>query len=207
LNWGKSMNSKLIGLAAGAAIVLGAASAAQATIINISATGGPTAVTFGPGDYRVEWIGVADGGAFNAWNPSCPTGDCVGGWRDVFRASTDPGPNPDLSVFSLPGPAFASALGSLAAFEAAPLVINSTLTWNGSVYTDTNDQLVPQPLFAHLDVQRTITFSAGDAIRADNFGGVSLRFTAVPEPATWAIMVLGFGGAGLMLRTRRRAVA
>ncbi|WP_205854068.1 PEPxxWA-CTERM sorting domain-containing protein [Phenylobacterium kunshanense] len=28
---------------------------------------------------------------------------------------------------------------------------------------------------------------------------------AVPEPTTWALMILGFGGAGAALRTRRRA--
>jgi hypothetical protein len=121
----------------------------------------------------------------------------------VFRASSDPGPNPELSVFSLPGPAFATALDSLAAFETAPLVINSTLTWNGAFYADTNDQLVPQPLFAHLDVARTITFTAGDATRGDNFGGVSLRFTAVPEPASWALLLVGFFSLGSALRTQR----
>lgn len=30
---------------------------------------------------------------------------------------------------------------------------------------------------------------------------------AVPEPATWALMILGFGGAGAALRRSRRAVA
>jgi hypothetical protein len=30
--------------------------------------------------------------------------------------------------------------------------------------------------------------------------------TAVPEPATWALMIVGFGGAGAMLRNRRRRV-
>jgi hypothetical protein len=201
------MYSKLIGLATGAAAALSLATAAQATIINISATGGPTTYTFDAGSYLVEWIGVADGGAYDAWNPSCPTGDCVGGWRDVFRASSDPGPTPELSVFSLPGPAFATALTSLAAFKSAPQVIQTTLTWNGSSYVDTKDELEPQPLVAQFDAPHTVTFSAGDATRDDNFGGVSLRFTAVPEPATWAVMLLGFCGAGLMLRTRRRALA
>jgi len=198
------MISKFAGIAAGAAITLALASTAHATIVDISATGGPTVVTFGPGTYQVEWIGVADGGAFDAWNPSCPTGDCTGGWRDVFRASTDPGPNPELSVFSVVGPAYATALDALAGFQSAPQILNTTLTWNGSFYADTNDELVPQPLFAQFAGPTTITFAAGDGTRNDNFGGVSLRFTAVPEPATWAVMLLGFGGIGAMLRTRRR---
>lgn len=29
----------------------------------------------------------------------------------------------------------------------------------------------------------------------------------VPEPATWALMIMGFGGAGAALRRRRVAVA
>jgi len=35
-------------------------------------------------------------------------------------------------------------------------------------------------------------------------GNVSLA--AVPEPGTWALMIMGFGGAGAMLRSRRKAL-
>lgn len=200
------MKSKIIGLAAGAVAALGLASAAQAAItINISATGGPTVFTFDPGSYLVQWIGVADGGAYNAWNPSCLTDACPTGWRDVFRASTEAGPNPELSVFSLAGPAFSSPLAALAAFQSAPTVLNTTLTWNGSFYDATDNQIVAQPLIVHFDAPRTVTFSAGDNTRDDNYGGVSLRFSAVPEPSTWTMMVLGLGAAGLALRARRRA--
>lgn len=43
----------------------------------------------------------------------------------------------------------------------------------------------------------------------DNHDDLILRVTvspAVPEPATWAMMLLGFGAAGFMLRRRRRPV-
>jgi hypothetical protein len=43
----------------------------------------------------------------------------------------------------------------------------------------------------------------GSSVYADNF-----RFdAAVPEPGAWALMLLGFGGIGAMLRTRRTALA
>jgi hypothetical protein len=44
----------------------------------------------------------------------------------------------------------------------------------------------------------TYNVAARDAFRPT--GGV-------PEPATWALMIMGFGGAGAMLRRRRAAVA
>lgn len=36
---------------------------------------------------------------------------------------------------------------------------------------------------------------------------VSIVQAGVPEPATWAMMIVGFGGAGAMLRRRRQALA
>lgn len=37
--------------------------------------------------------------------------------------------------------------------------------------------------------------------------GDLLSFSATPEPATWAMMILGFGGTGILLRRRRRDLA
>lgn len=44
---------------------------------------------------------------------------------------------------------------------------------------------------------------------SDSYGGYvdNIRLTAVPEPATWAMMILGFGAVGAVLRQRRRRAA
>lgn len=41
----------------------------------------------------------------------------------------------------------------------------------------------------------------------DQSGGYGLPTAFVPEPATWAMMLIGFGASGAMLRTRRRLAA
>ena len=40
-----------------------------------------------------------------------------------------------------------------------------------------------------------------------NCGSSVFGSAAVPEPAAWALMILGFGGVGTMLRRRRMALA
>lgn len=63
-------------------------------------------------------------------------------------------------------------------------------------------------------VNARITYDHGATWTTDTQHGLALKLTAdaglppaaVPEPATWALMILGFGGAGAMVR-RRRAVA
>jgi hypothetical protein len=44
-------------------------------------------------------------------------------------------------------------------------------------------------------------------IQSDAPVTIHLTSTVVPEPTTWALMILGFGGAGAMLRRRRRLAA
>jgi hypothetical protein len=41
-----------------------------------------------------------------------------------------------------------------------------------------------------------------DSLRQTSFDAVS----AVPEPSTWALFILGFGAIGFMMRGRRRTV-
>lgn len=68
---------------------------------------------------------------------------------------------------------------------------------------------------AHTHLAFNLTSSSGLEINwgpsGYNVGIDNIDFTAgaagVPEPATWALMIMGFGSAGAMLRRRRTALA
>lgn len=49
-------------------------------------------------------------------------------------------------------------------------------------------------------------FLTSDAVR-DDTGSYLVRISAVPEPATWAMMILGFVGIGYMAYRRRNQIA
>jgi hypothetical protein len=85
------------------------------------------------------------------------------------------------------------------------------VTLNGSALmglpfvSSNGDQGVGRTVFYNLggDVAHDISFhSDGVAFEFDN-----IAVAGVPEPATWALMIGGFGLAGVALRRRRMAVA
>ena len=80
----------------------------------------------------------------------------------------------------------------------------------GAVTTFTYDAL-GQVISETDPVGRPTTFSydaEGDLISVmDPTGGLTTYAYAVPEPAAWAIMALGFGATGLALRRRKRVLA
>ena len=76
--------------------------------------------------------------------------------------------------------------------------------------------LLTGPLGTQSGFSGQVALSAGDTFdfrvnRAANYfndsTGLSASITAVPEPATWAMMIIGFGAAGSMIRRRKAVVA
>jgi hypothetical protein len=65
------------------------------------------------------------------------------------------------------------------------------------------------PVSATPGLQRLIVhgFSGGGAAYGGNITFAPDIRAAVPEPAAWALMILGFGGAGAAIRSRRRGTA
>jgi len=57
-------------------------------------------------------------------------------------------------------------------------------------------------------LQSTRLFAPASGVRSQYFDNVSLDVTAaVPEPSTWAMMILGFAGVGFMTYRRRKTAA
>ncbi|WP_293899686.1 PEPxxWA-CTERM sorting domain-containing protein [Phenylobacterium sp.] len=84
--------------------------------------------------------------------------------------------------------------------------ISSDGSLSGLAHTAPNFTNPPIQLYAFVNLFQQDIFtlesrhSAEVGVRIDSVGG------GVPEPGVWALMLLGFGGAGTMLR-RRRALA
>jgi hypothetical protein len=193
------MNFRTLFGAAAAISVLGAASAAGAASFVEPWTTSPSgAISVTIGD---NGLGV-DGGSTDAVN---------GNSTHTFDAST--GIFTDTFDFFLPtGLAGASAITTLSGVAVNDLNFTG-ITFNSTAGTTSTGGGVStahvglQPIVFGGPQQLVITGTGGSAA---TFGGnVSFVLTpaGVPEPASWALMIVGFGSAGALLRRRRAAFA
>ncbi len=80
---------------------------------------------------------------------------------------------------------------------------NPNITVNGSVVV--NNYITHYKAHAHAD---PLSATQIHSVFADDFGHQAFAYAGgVPEPATWTMMIMGFGGIGAVLRRRRQAVA
>ncbi len=116
-----------------------------------------------------------------------------------------------VSVFCCKGRA--DTIGTVYGFDidAVPGSTFTLVSFGGgsSPFTFSTDNA---PGFEHIDLGAGFDFYQGFAINAASSGvrltvdNIGLQGSIVPEPATWGLMLAGFGLAGAALR-RRRALA
>ena len=84
-------------------------------------------------------------------------------------------------------------------------------SFDGAVLTTlTNPSASPYTLYTYLAVATTnstlLSFTFRDDPGFTSIDGVSVQpASGVPEPATWMMMLLGFGGMGMAVRRRRQS--
>jgi len=84
-------------------------------------------------------------------------------------------------------------------------VLNGNAIWGGTPSNPNGDRVQGYRVYYDFGGQQvqSITFqSTQDAFEFDGLAG-----GVVPEPGTWALMIMGFGGAGAMIRRRKAALA
>ncbi len=118
------------------------------------------------------------------------------------------GPFADTYQFTFPTGGVASTAVTSIRVNAATNIDFTSVKLNGTPFTITNGTfdiatLLDQPVSGGLQTLYIAGISGGNGEYT-----VDLAFAPVPEPATWAMMIVGFTGAGLMLRgVRRKALA
>jgi PEP-CTERM motif len=173
------MRRMLLGLVAGTALALGSAASAAVVVTGSAGLNKPDPFAAG----SVVTAGATTTINFGQNPVSNPFSGSFG------LTNTESGLYSILLGSSSPGVAFTSA----------------TLTGGGNIYT-----LLPFPDSSALRLAPTeigagnylFSFSGSAPAGGTMTGNVTI--IALPEPASWAMMILGFGGIGLIIRRRRR---
>jgi hypothetical protein len=192
-----------IAIVSSAAIALSllAAPAAHAVVVGSLGTSGTPFVT-------IDSLGARVGGTI--YNADQPFADIPAGgiYNNEFLASGPTSTNPATITFSNP------VLNYLSFLWGSPDLYNKlTLTTNLGSYDFTVTSLGFAVTDGNQAVSQYVQFKAGDGeflktakfdvtSPTDAFEVANFR-TAVPEPATWALMIMGIGFAGAAMRRRQ----
>ena len=180
----------------------------QTLIADFNNAGDPTAVLLSDFSLTLSGatVGVNEGGSgYSGTLPNDPVGP-------NSHYLTVPG-NASATLFSTKGlKSFSFYMGSPDSYNSVQFIgdgYNETL--NGGQFTGGNTgQSWSWGTRVNFDfggavVKQVILRSTSNSFEVDNFAG-NLA-SAVPEPATWAMMIMGFGSAGAIIRRRRASAA
>jgi hypothetical protein len=184
---------------------------AHATIYNLAATDavGDT-IAFAPGRYQIDWLNIAQGGLFDAANHAAVSVNGSGAaWSEeitLINPATFGSNDYNVDFFGT-GVSYATAADAMEAYASGLGIHEYRLHFLDHVSLGVQDlglQLHPLLLEVDAPVSYRIFATDTDGIRFNDTGGVSLSISSVPEPSTWAMMILGFAAGGAALRSRRR---
>ncbi len=198
---------------------------ASTQIVNISAASGAgTSVVLAAGNYTVKFIGAAGGGLYDGYSPWSSNSGCDGSGMNcsngfVENLSIDFGhgvgnfdridgfAHGQLTVL---GNNFIYATGAQAIAQIQTGdIVRAALPGAANL---ANYSATTNPISFSLLAPQSVNFFIFDDPYSDNRGGISILLDdgigvgGVPEPATWAMMIAGFGLTGVAIR-RRRAMA
>lgn len=183
--------TKILYAAVAAAMAVAATPAAAATPIDITYTGNFTGVNGGPFDDLVSLTGtttaedVLDNGNFTFAN-------LVGNFSTVAGPFTVNFTNASATFNGSGFNLFADG-GLLAVFNFASPI-------SGTGLNATFNAMIGQGVAVNVP-----EFAQYGSVQINGGAGVVRVSAAVPEPATWALMLIGFGGMGLAMRRKRGA--
>jgi len=201
------MRFKTLALAATAICAL--PSVANATVTPSLGTGGGTNVTLSQAGLNGGAVATLQGGTvYTADQPfaDIPKGSLNGG---TFLAAGPLAGQPAILTFTRPTTYLSFLWGSPDTYNVLTLVTNlATYTYTAQglnfAVTDGNQAFSQYVQFAATAGEFISSVSFNNVPAQDAFETANFSVTAVPEPATWAMMLVGFGLVGSAMRYRRR---
>ena len=200
-----------------AVLLAAGATAAQATVV--IDFNNPTGLLGTSQVYSNSGLSVTASGVDGALNPLRLYGKSNGGDENGVGIANDPsGDNEIWGNIQVNGGAVVLDVSNLLAnnVSAAQFFMGSTTgteswivwEWNGSFFTQalTGNTELTWTNLPDWGSTNEYAFTAGGQLQNVLLGGLSLT-NGVPEPSTWAMMLLGFGAMGVALRRRRRPTA
>jgi hypothetical protein len=199
-----SLRGALTALAVGAGVALSGVSA-QAFTWNLSSPSGllGTTQTYTAGGFTI----TAAGFAADFMHPTALFGKAAGGDENGLGLANDPSGENEITGMNFVRIAMPAGVSNISfimdsttAGESWDVFGGATATGLFTILTMGNDELVSHPLpFAN--------FYIFEATNGNVLVASISATSAVPEPATWAMMLLGFLGLGFAFRQSRRKVS